>query len=359
MIRKSKARIKSEIKKFRAYRSLDRYHTRSNTEALKVLKTVENEKGKLSRNIRNQCDSYAKNYLGDIKYAPWLYVYSAIQGEFKHGWLPDNYYYKVIVEGLDSVFSGPAELKPLSNRILKTNKLPDLLYAKNGVFIEPVNFKKISTSDARSFLFNEDDTVIFKSNNSAQGIGVRFYTEKEWDTEAIKIESGVFQRIIKQHDFFNNIFPHPGATIRITTALDDNGKATVRAAYLRLGRSNDSSKHIQSKSAVRVAIDIGSGELFPTGYMVDWSSTKSHPDTGVTFEGLVVPAFKNACIEVESLHNNYPFVESIGWDVSINDNEQVEIMEWNAGYNAIKFSEAIDGPNFADVLNRAIGATIS
>ena len=244
-------------------------------------------------------------------------------------------------------------MKPLSNRILQTKKLPDLLYVNNGLFIEPVDFKVIDARDALSLLFSKDDTVIFKSNDSCQGKGVRFYTEEEWDAEEIKGKSGAFQRVIKQHDFFNNIFPHPGATIRITTALDDNGKATVRAAYVRLGRSNDSSKHVQSNSAVKVVIDIDNGELFSTGYMADWSSTKSHPDTGITFEGLVVPAFKNACIEVENLHNNYPFVQIIGWDVSINNEENIEIMEWNAGHNDIKFSEAMHGPCFIDVLNRA------
>lgn len=349
-----RARVRANLKHMRdRYQDLMYYHN-DNKVVLRALKVIENEKGKLPRSIRNQCDDYAKNYLGDIKYAPWLYVYSAIQGEFKHGWIPDSYYNKVMVQGLERTYSAPANLKPLSNRILKTNKLPDLLYVSDGVFIEPSNYKIIPASDTRSLLFSEDNTVIFKSNNSMQGKGVRFYTEKEWNAEAIKGESGVFQRVIKQHDFFNKIFPHPGATIRITTALNDSGKATVRAAYIRLGRSADSSKHIQSKSAVKVAIDIDSGELFSTGYMFDWSSTKSHPDTGVTFEGLIIPAFKNACIEVETLHSNYPFIQSIGWDISINDKEEVEIMEWNAEHNDIKFSEAMHGPNFADVLNRAV-----
>ena len=348
---KVKLHIKNTIGKVR----VDRYHASHKKKALKALSNIEKEKGELSKDIVNQCDNYATNYLGNIKYAPWLYVYSAIQGEFKQGWLPCNYYNEVIVKGLDGAFSAPANLKPLANRVLKTNKLPDLLYVNNGIFIEPVNFKIISTADSRSILFSENDTVIFKSNNSLQGKGVRFYTEKEWNAKAIKGKSGVFQRVIKQHAFFDNIFPYPGATIRITTALDDNGQATVRAAFIRFGRSNDSSKHIQAESAVKVAIDIDSGELFSTGYMFDWSSTKSHPDTGVTFEGLIVPAFRKACIEMESLHNNYPFVQSIGWDVSINDKEEVEIMEWNAAHNDIKFSEAMHGPNFIDILNRATG----
>lgn len=333
----------------------------SNRAAVKALKVIEEEKGKLSKDIKSQCDNYAKKYLGDIKYAPWLYVYSAIQGEFKQGWIPDNYYGEVIVRGLDGIFSEPCELKPLSNRILKTNKLPDLLYVNNGVFIEPVNYKIIPNKEASEVLFNTEDTVIFKCNDSSQGRGVRFYTRDEWDTEQVKGKNGVYQKIIKQHEFFNKIFPHPGATLRITTVLNTDGEATVRAATLRIGRSNKESlsKHVQSNSAVKIAIDIKNGNLFDTGYMPDWSSIKSHPDTGVSFEGLTVPAFREACTEVENLHRNYPFVQCIGWDVSINDNGQVEIMEWNARHNDIKFSEAMYGPCFIDMLGRATGELIN
>ena len=335
-------------------RKAHRYHSKHKKTALEALKNIEKEKGKLHKSILKQCDDYAKNHLGHIKYAPWLYVYSAIQGEFKKGWIPDNYYGEVIVQGLDGRFSAPADLKPLSKTILKTDSFPDLLYINNGIFIDPISYEIIATSKAHSLLFSKDDIVIFKSNNSVQGLGVHFCTKQEWSAEAAKSDSGVYQRVIKQHDFFNNIFPYPGATIRITTALDDLGKATVRAAYLRLGRSDDSSKHVQSNSAVKIAIILDSGQLFPMGYTADWRSTKSHPDTDVSFEGLVVPAFKNACIETENLHSNYPFVQSIGWDISINDKEQVEIMEWNAGHNGIKFSEAMHGPNFIDLLDRAM-----
>lgn len=54
------------------------------------------------------------------------------------------------------------ELKPLSNRILKTRKLPDLLYVNKGLFIEPVNYKIIDASDSLSLLFSGDDTVFLK-----------------------------------------------------------------------------------------------------------------------------------------------------------------------------------------------------
>lgn len=186
-----------------------RYYHNDDKAALRALKVIENEKSELPKSLKNQCDEYAVSYLGDIKYAPWLYVYSAIQGEFKYGWIPDSYYNRVMVQGIERNFGAPSNLKPLSNRMLKTNKLPDLLYVIDGVFIEPSNYKIIPANDARSFLFSEDSTVIFKINNSLQGEGVRFYTQEVWSAEAVKGESGVFQRVIKQHDFFNEIFPYP------------------------------------------------------------------------------------------------------------------------------------------------------
>lgn len=331
-----------------------------NGHAKRALKIVEKEKGPLSKEVKQQCDSYAKNYLGNIKFAPELYLHSAIQGEFKEGWMPTNFYYEFVLPNIDGIFSEQSEMKPLTKKILDTNKLPDLLYAHNGFFIEPANYEIISNDEAYDYLFGKNNSVIFKSNSSAQGKGIQFYSKEEWDTEKFKRQSGVFQKIIQQHSFFSNIFPHPGATIRLTTVLDKNGKAHVCGAYLRLGRDNDSeiSTHIQSFNAIKIAIDVETGELSPMGYFPNWLSTKTHPDTGVAFEGLKVPNMKEACSEVEKLHNRFPFVQSIGWDVTVNNEDQIEIMEWNTGANSIVFIEAVQGPCFKDLLELATGKTL-
>lgn len=331
-----------------------RYHYMHKKDALQTLSTIEKERGKLSESIRSQCDQYAKNYLGDIKYAPWLYVYSAMQGEFKEGWLPCNYYGLPIVRDIDRGYAKISELKPVTNHILRTNKLPDLLYVNNDYFIEPDSYHVVSFAQASELLFSENDTVIFKPNESVQGKGVRTYTRDEWNSN-LELRNGVFQKIIKQHPFFDNLFPHPGATIRITTGLDANGNATARSAYIRLGRSNDDSvaRHVQCSNEVRVVVNIETGELSDTGYLASWNSTQTHPDTHTAFKGLVVPAFKDARQLVEELHANYPFVLVIGWDISINEHEQVEIIEWNTAHNDIKFSEAVHGPCFKDILAHA------
>ena len=318
---------------------------------LRTLKVIQKEKGPLSESLKKQCDDYAIKTLGSIKYAPELYVYTALNGKFKEGWIPETYYTDQ-VRNLDGVFGFQDDMKALSNRVLDTDKLPDLLYIQNEIFIEPKGYKVISDNNVINILFKESDKVIFKSNNSMQGIGIKIYDKHLFDLQVVKGNSGVFQKIINQHSFFDNIFPHPGATIRITTALDFEGNSTVRGAYLRLGRSHNDieSTHVKSSDAIKVAIDLETSKLFNTGYLADMSSTHVHPDTGVSFRNLVVPAFEEACVIVEQLHQRYPFVRCIGWDISINREEQIEIMEWNTGNNAISFHEAMNGPCFKDFL---------
>lgn len=331
-----------------------KYHYSHKMAALKILEVIESEKGKLPTAIKNQCDDYAKEKLGHIQYAPWLYVYSLMQGRFIEGWIPDNYYGEVIVSKIDKQFFSQGEKKPLSNRVLKTNKLPDLLYTNNRLFIEPENYQVISANEAFSILFEESDQVIFKSNDSERGRGVHFYDRSSWSPDDVLKTNGVFQRVIKQHPFFNSIFPYPGATIRMTTALNDSGNPTLRSAYLRLGRHNkySDSTHVKD-DLVKIAIDMEHGMLSEVGYLADWSSIKFHPDTHVRFKGLQIPEFHKACHCVEDLHKNFPFVQCIGWDISINEHGNIEVMEWNSSHNDIKFSESVHGPCFQDMLKRS------
>lgn len=265
--------------------------------------------------------------------------------------MPKNYYIEHFGHNIDSIFINQGKMKPLTAKLLHTDKIPDLLYINNGFFIEPESYKIIDSQTAYGLLFKHNDFVIFKSNNSLRGQGISFYNKDDFNISKLKGKSGVFQRIIQQHPLFDSILPVPGATIRVVTALNDNGKASVRSAYLRLGRLTDKSTHVQAASNIKIAID-EKGKLSSLAYLPDWSVTEVHPDTNVKFSGLIIPCFSEACREVEFLHDRFPFISCIGWDISINQNQEVEIMEWNTGDNAIEFHEAVHGPCFKDLIDR-------
>ncbi len=89
--------------------------------------------------------------------------------------------------------------------------------------------------------------------------------------------------------------------------------------------------------------------MSPVGYLTSWDACEEHPDSRKAFGQVLVPNFSECAELVVGLHARMPFVQSIGWDLAIGADESIYILEWNGGHNDIKFSEATQGPCFADL----------
>ena len=88
------------------------------------------------------------------------------------------------------------------------------------------------------------------------------------------------------------------------------------------------------------------GELDSSAYTADWRRWDRHPDTNVDFAKQRIPCFGKAMDLCTGLHQSIPHCAVIGWDVTIDSDEQVRLFEWNAGHTDIKFTEATTGPCF-------------
>ena len=81
--------LKSSVKA--ALRSWTNYaynHYADVRDATRILKSVESYRGKTESRDLKLCDEYAVEVLGHKRFAPWLYVYTAVSGRFKEGWVP-------------------------------------------------------------------------------------------------------------------------------------------------------------------------------------------------------------------------------------------------------------------------------
>lgn len=326
----------------RAYRELRQLH--SNHQARSVLRSIEGQQGPVDRKLVRLANEYSRDVLGSVKYAPWMHVYAAIRGEFREGWIPDNYYGLVV----DPLKSGEAAkvviLKSFTNRILHTEALPDLAYVIDGIYYSR-DFRPIREADLIDLLFEHDERVFFKGDNSYQGRSVVIMTRADFPRAGKeRLVDGVFQSPIKQHAFFAAISAGSTATLRITTARELDGEVAVKAAYLRVGRAADDI--VRCRSHVRVAVDIQTGALNDVAYTHDWRRISEHPDSQFHFAGHAIPHFSEAAESCRSLHASCPHMLCIGWDVCIDQDSRTKIMEWNARYNDIKFSEATTGPCF-------------
>jgi len=334
------------VKQFKGMHSLLANHVH-NRQALQLLKNIEQQSGPTDPKVIKQSDDYAISILGNKKFAPWLYVYSAVAGEFREGWIPDNYYGKIVLPKIKGETQYLSRVRALSNRIFSTDLFPDIMYYDNAIFTD-ANFNIISPNHVLKQLYADNERIVFKTNSSHRGKGTHIISKSDFDIdEIIKYGGGTFQRYINQHPFFDQFTANSVATIRVTTVVLDDGRIETRAAFLRLGRESD--VIVKSESHIRVAIDIMTGLLHRKGYLPGFQSLLAHPDSEIKFEGLEIPEFAKLKKTVEQLHSHMPFNRCIGWDVIVDVDGQIAVMEWNGGPNDVKFSEATTGPNFSDL----------
>jgi hypothetical protein len=268
-------------------------------------------------------------------------------GEFKEGWLPDNFYLRIVLPVIQGRAREFARFKTLTRRILNTDLLPDVAYHVDGNWLDTQG-RSVEPRHVPDLVYQSGPRVVAKADASAQGRGVTVFTQGRDDILALTGTGDyVIQRFVTQAPFFARFNPASVATLRITTVKVGTEPAGTRAAYLRLGRSDTDT--ILAASNVRVPIVDRRGTLAEIGSPPTWERLTAHPDTGEAFAGAVVPAFEKARAACEGLHDRLPQVTIIGWDVTIDAEERIQILEWNSVHPGIRFSEMTVGPSFADL----------
>jgi hypothetical protein len=322
-----------------------RYDDNHKRQALKTVDAIEKlNSTKLTPQLRKLADDYAVQVLGRIEYAPWLYVYSLVSGAFKEGWIPDNFFGRLVAPKVNNGLGSLTEYKSFTNVVFRTDALPDVAYFLNDV-IYSKDYRPISTAELRSMLAGRCTHVFAKKDGTSRGKGIAKLDVRSIDEQALRqVGNCVIQLPIEQHGFFDGIVTGSVATIRMTTVKDSLGRIDLRAAYLRLGRNN--TEWVQSDNSVRVAILGANGELDSVGYTEDWRRWSSHPDTQFRFADRQVPNFAAAARACLAWHASVPHFTIVGWDVAVDRNGDVKLIEWNGGHCDIKFSEAAAGPCF-------------
>lgn len=304
--------------------------------------------GPLNPADRRRCDAYAVEVMGHARFAPWLYVYAHMAGEYRDGWIADNFYDECVLPHNSGEYGELSSLRWLNYRLFDAPEFPDLAASINGMFIDR-DGRVIADDGIAEVLFQDSDRAIFKSDSSQSGVGVTVLHRDGFDPRQVRaLGPGLVQRFIRQHEMFERLGNCPAvATLRLTTAADEAGQVSLRGAYLRFGQGR--SDYVQSSEEVNAVIDRQTGELAPVGYLPNYLRIDRHPLSDVPFAGHSVPNFQ-ACREVAlRCHARLPFVRCIGWDIAVDHEGGVQILEWNGGHNGIKFSEATQGPCFADL----------
>lgn len=139
----------------------------------------------------------------------------------------------------------------------------------------------------------------------------------------------IIQERVEQHPEIGKLCPSTLNTIRIHTVRAENGEIIIFGPLLRIGRVANNVDN-WAQGGVLVGID-PSGKLMKTGFFKPQygSTVNQHPDTGVVFEGTVIPYFEDVKTMILKLHSILYRCHSIGWDVAITKDGPI-IIEGNS-----------------------------
>ncbi len=324
----------------------DKRHHRVHKKAAwwNINRAIINNGWELTKENRKLCDEYATRVFGRKEYAPWLYFFTLFSDEFKEGWIPLNYYARYILP--DSSLTRVSIMKTFSKIVLKTEALPDVGYYLNGKFYNN-DFKLISISELRKMVDEKYGEIIVKRDNSLQGLNNYNLSVDQITLETFEgIGNCVIQYLVTDHEFFRKIVDSSTATIRIATVRNLEGEMEFRGSYLKLGRIGH--QEYRSDDGIRVPVLDESGELSAFCYSYDFKKFSAHPDTKVTLANNKIPRFGDAVKFCLELHTKIPHFPIVGWDVTIDHQENIKLFEWNAGapHPDIKVLQATIGPCF-------------
>jgi len=195
--------------------------------------------------------------------------------------------------------------------------------------------KPVSEEDAINLCQNMDK-VIIKPAMKNQGNGVKLLTVTKGKTnlegktigEVFKLYKHNFliQERVKQHKDLAALNPTSVNTLRILT-YRSGMEVLLVYSVIRIGRSG---QVIDNQCAGGISTTItNDGKLGKAAYGGYSEDNVLKTDTGIILDGYQLPSYDKAIEFVKRLHMKLPYFNIIGWDVSIEENGEPILIEYN------------------------------
>lgn len=223
---------------------------------------------------------------------------------------------------------------------LGSDYVPRTIALINGNRVYDISTERWNSIES---FFSEDRTVVFKLIDGECADGVALVSVRngriikkenmiEWKDYMMEFPGDkiLVQEALTQHHKIADLNPYCINTIRIITVRGKSGNIQIFAAFLRLGTSEESFVDNRAKGGLGIGINISQGTLMKYGFVHDEFGLKEerHPITGIKFAGYKIPYWSEVLNLIKKAHEQFYFIQSIGWDVVITEKGPV-LLEGN------------------------------
>ena len=329
-------------------RSYNKWHIvkDSNKQRFRDLKNCGIEIRKLTSEQKSQIDSIYKKYGYKYSYDTHILTYS-ITGKFDANILPEDMYRAFLELKLNNIEQKfVMSDKNYFELYMPEVKFPDVIVRNiNGVFYD--NERNIITKEAAEELLSKYEKVVVKpSVENGSGRGVELVDVSSTRVTERFGKNYVVQKLLVQHPFLSSFNKSSVNVVRVVT-LFLGEKVVPLSAALRYGgegsfTDNKVSKDGKGMTIVGITED---GILRDKGYFSCGASVTETP-SGLSFAGLKIPKFDEMVALAVKQHSYFPNIRIIGWDFTLNENEDVVVIEYNIKAPGVLYYQWVNGPLF-------------
>lgn len=299
----------------------------------------------LSKEQKKEIDDYWKKEYGHKISKFWHRKYFAYSGKFDVKFFPEILYTTKLEplmndDFVSSVLSDKSLVEIIFGNVLKTGQgvvVPKTICGCCRGFGYDGDRQPASVKSLIEIVKGLEGSYIIKpSVGESSGHGVRLLQlEKGLDVrgkekaEEILRRYGtdfIIQERIKQHEEYAALHPDSINTIRICTyRMEDQIKTMPAIMRIGVGESFLDNAHA---GGIYVGIsDEGILQKYALSY--HYKKLEYHPDSQIRFEGYQVPYMKKMLKSAKLLHQCVPQIGFIHWDFSLNDKEEIVLIESN------------------------------
>lgn len=330
-------------------------NTISDIQERKYLKKYIDTKAKLTKEQKKQIKEFWKPYCRVS--TKWAQYYSTKNGRFDPRYIPNTLYYTKIDQHFNARKLGYGfNDKNYYSRIFPNVKQPKTLVRNiGGVFFDN-DYLQISIQEAIKLVVSESEVIIKPSQESGSGRGIQFVKCEQ--VEQLKAffndrteKNYIVQAIVKQHPLLEQVHSGSLNTIRICSVLLDDG-VHILSSVLRMGVNKS---RIDNVTAGGI-----SAAIKPDGKLDKYAYTyysgerfEKHPQ-GLVFDGYQIPSYNKVIETVKVLAQSIGNFRLVSWDMAVDENGDVLLIEANMRKGGINLHQFDNGPLFGDLTNRVL-----
>lgn len=154
------------------------------------------------------------------------------------------------------------------------------------------------------------------------------YKDKKELWNKMRNEKSLLEECIIQHDEINEFNPSSVNTLRVVTLMLPDDSVKIVTADIRLGRKGKVADNFHH-NGIAALIDIETGVTYTRGIDKTHKKYVVHPDSGKQIVGFKIPMWEEIKDTVVKAARVVPTVKYIGWDIAINKNGTISIVEGN------------------------------